>query len=95
LEFPDAPGPAFTGSWERDGALIFCCANQSSTDWLKGLSGDIMLEGVPLRTLPAEEIPKRYGRIPLAHVPIAHVHTHRPVLRVFPLDHQSENFILN
>jgi len=28
-------------------------------------------------------------------VPLAHVHTHRPVLRVFPLDHQSENFILN
>jgi len=35
------------------------------------------------------------GGIPLAHVPIAHVYTHCPVLRVFPLDHQSENFILN
>jgi len=37
----------------------------------------------------------KYGRVPLTHVPIVHVHTHRPVLRVFPLDHQSENFILN
>jgi len=34
-------------------------------------------------------------RVPLAHIPIAHIHSHRLVLRVFPLDHQSENFILN
>jgi len=33
------------------------------------------------------------GRVPLAHIPIAHIHSHRPVLRVFPLDYQSENFI--
>jgi len=25
------------------------------------------------------------GRVPLAHIPIAHIHSHRPVLRVFPL----------
>jgi len=36
-----------------------------------------------------------FGRVPLAHIPIAHIHSHRPVLRVFLLDHQSENFILN
>jgi len=35
------------------------------------------------------------GRVPLAHIPIAHIHSHGPVLRVFPLDHQLENFILN
>jgi len=35
------------------------------------------------------------GRVPLAHIPIAYIHSHRPVLRVFPLNHQSENFILN
>jgi len=31
-----------------------------------------------------------HGRVPLAHI-----HSHRSVLRVFPLDQQSENFILN
>jgi len=36
-----------------------------------------------------------FGRVPLAHIPIAHIHSHCPVLRVFLLDHQSENFILN
>jgi len=40
-------------------------------------------------------VEKKVGRVPLAHIPIAHIHSHRPVLRVFPLDHQSENFILN
>jgi len=35
------------------------------------------------------------GRVPLAHIPIAPIHSYRPVLRVFSLDHQSENFILN
>jgi len=42
----------------------------------------------PLYVLPE-------GRVPLAHIPIAHIHSHRPMLRVFPLDYQSENFILN
>jgi len=35
------------------------------------------------------------GRVPLAHIPIAHIHSNRPCLEIFPLDHQSENFILN
>jgi len=30
-----------------------------------------------------------------ARVPLAHIHSHRPELRVFLLNHQSENFILN
>jgi len=34
-------------------------------------------------------------RVPLAHISIAHIYSHRPVLRVFPLDHQLKNFILN
>jgi len=55
----DAPAPAFTGSWERDGAIIFCCANQSSAEWLKSLSGEKLGE-VPLRALPADELPKRH-----------------------------------
>jgi len=36
------------------------------------------------------DVDHRNGR-----VPIAHVYTHRPVLRVFSLDHQSDNFILS
>jgi len=42
-----------------------------------------------------KESKHKTGRVPLAHIPIAHIHSHRPVLRIFPLDHQSENFILN
>jgi len=61
LSLPDdAPAPAFTSTWEREGALIFCCANQTSTDWLQSLSGELKVEGVPLRVLPAGELPKRH-----------------------------------
>jgi len=56
----DAPAPTFTGSWERDGAFVFCCANEGLADWLKSLSGEIKIRGVPLRALPADELPKRY-----------------------------------
>jgi len=56
----DAPAPAFTGSWERDGALMFCCANQGSAEWLKSLSGEMKLGETPLRALPADELPRRH-----------------------------------
>jgi len=43
-------------------------------------------------------MPFRYyefsGSIPLAHIPIAHIHSNRPVPRIF-LDHQLENFMLS
>jgi len=42
-----------------------------------------------------KKIERKRGRVSLAHIPIAHIHSHRRVLRIFPLDHQSENFILN
>jgi len=59
LALPDnASALAFTGSWERDGALVFCCANQGSADWLKSLSGEMKIGGVPLRALPADELSK-------------------------------------
>jgi len=60
LMLPDAPAPTFTGSWERDSVLVFCCANQGSADWLKSLSGEIKIGGVSLRALPAE-LPKTSG----------------------------------
>ena len=52
--------PTFTGSWVRDGALVFACANEESADWLKSLSADLSLGNVPLRVLPADELPKRH-----------------------------------
>ena len=52
--------PTFTGSWTRDGALVFACANEESADWLKSLSADLSLGNVPLRVLPADELPKRH-----------------------------------
>jgi len=50
-----------------------------------------------LLTSHSQHLNSGKGRVPLAHIPIAHIHSHRPVLRVFPLEffHQSENFILN
>jgi len=56
----DAPAPTFTSTWEREGAMIFCCANQTSADWLQSLSAELKVEGVPLRVLPAGELPKRH-----------------------------------
>jgi len=55
----DAPAPTFTSTWEKEGALIFC-ANQTSADWLQSLSGELKVEGVPLRVLPADGLPKRH-----------------------------------
>ncbi|KYM93748.1 hypothetical protein ALC62_15651 [Cyphomyrmex costatus] len=56
LELPeDGLAPTFTGTWERDGTVIFNCANQQTVDWLKSLSTVIKLH-----VLPAGELPKRH-----------------------------------
>jgi len=39
---------------------VIGCANQESTDWLKSFSGVIRVKDVPLRVLPADELPNRY-----------------------------------
>ncbi|KYN05108.1 hypothetical protein ALC62_04003 [Cyphomyrmex costatus] len=61
LELPeDGLAPIFTGTWERDGAVIFNCANQQTVDWLKSLSTVIKIGGTALHVLPAGELPKRH-----------------------------------
>ncbi|XP_039310101.1 uncharacterized protein LOC105203618 [Solenopsis invicta] len=61
LQLPeDAVVPTFIGTWERDGAVIFNCANEASMDWLKSLSTEIKVEDTPLYVLPADELPKRH-----------------------------------
>ncbi|KYN07985.1 hypothetical protein ALC62_01035 [Cyphomyrmex costatus] len=61
LELPeDGLAPTFTGTWERDGAVIFNCANQQTVDWLKSLSTVIKIGGTALHVLPAGELPKRH-----------------------------------
>ncbi|XP_020298014.1 uncharacterized protein LOC109862388 [Pseudomyrmex gracilis] len=37
----DDNAPTFTGSWERDDALIIVCANEESAEWLKVHSPDL------------------------------------------------------
>lgn len=61
LELPeDTKVPTFSGSWERDGALVFICADEQSGNWLKSLSCDLKLGESSLRVLPLNELPKRY-----------------------------------
>jgi len=43
-----ATAPTFTGSWERDGALTFACANEATRDWLDQARSRITRSG----TLP-------------------------------------------
>ncbi|KYN05848.1 hypothetical protein ALC62_03215 [Cyphomyrmex costatus] len=59
LELPeDGLAPTFTGTWERDGAVIFNCANQQTVDWLKSLYTEIRIGSTTLHVLPAGELPK-------------------------------------
>ncbi|KYN04947.1 hypothetical protein ALC62_04172 [Cyphomyrmex costatus] len=61
LELPEnGLAPTFTGIWERDGAVIFNCANQQTVDWLKSLSTVIKIGSTALHVLPAGELPKRH-----------------------------------
>lgn len=61
LELPeDTKAPTFSGSWERDGALVFTCADEQSGNWLKRLSSDLKLGESSLRVLPLDELPKRH-----------------------------------
>lgn len=55
--------PTFTGSWERDGAMVIACADGWSGDWLKGLASELAVGDAPLRVLPIEELPKRHRLI--------------------------------
>jgi len=41
-------------------ASLFFVANQSSANWLKGLSDEMTLERVPLHALLADELSKRH-----------------------------------
>ncbi|KYM93660.1 hypothetical protein ALC62_15739 [Cyphomyrmex costatus] len=78
LELPeDGLAPTFTGTWERDGAVIFNCTNQKSVDWLKSLSTEIKIGSTVLRVLPAGELPK----------------CHRVVVHVEELDMAGEEAI--
>lgn len=59
LELPEGTkAPTFSGSWERDGALVFTCTDEQSGDWLKNL--DLKFEEGFLRVLPFDELPKRH-----------------------------------
>jgi len=55
--------PTFIGTWIRDGAIVFDCANQESADWLMSLYGVIRVEDAPLHVLPANELPKHHRMV--------------------------------
>ncbi|EFN70505.1 hypothetical protein EAG_05614 [Camponotus floridanus] len=56
----DTKAPTFSGSWERDGALVFTCVDEQSGDWLKNLSSDLKLGENSLCVLSVDELPKRH-----------------------------------
>lgn len=64
LELPaNTRAPTFAGSWERDGALVFSCADEPTGDWLKSLPPELAVGDKPLRVLPADELPKRHRAV--------------------------------
>jgi len=40
--------PTFTGSWERDGAMVLACADVQTGDWLKSLASELTIGDAPL-----------------------------------------------
>ena len=53
--------PIFQGTSDRDGAVIFNCADVEAFEWLKSLTTVLMIkEGLQLRALGVVELPKRH-----------------------------------
>jgi hypothetical protein len=52
--------PTFTGSWERDGALIFACANKATRDWLSQITAETKIGENTLHVMPVDELPERH-----------------------------------
>lgn len=52
--------PTFASTWEKDGALIICCANQQLVDWLKDLSAEIRVGNTPLHAAMLDELLRRH-----------------------------------
>jgi hypothetical protein len=52
--------PNFTGSWERDGALVFACANEETRDWLNQITVSLKIGENTLRVMPIDELPERH-----------------------------------
>jgi hypothetical protein len=53
--------PIFQGTSERDGAVIFNCADIETVEWLKSLTTALTIkEGLQLRAVGVDELPKRH-----------------------------------
>lgn len=65
--------PTFTGSWERDGAMVVSCADSFSEEWVKNLSSEIKIGESSLRAVSEAELPKRHRVV---------VHVEEPDIKV-------------
>jgi hypothetical protein len=53
--------PIFQGTSDRDGAVIFNCADVETVEWLKSLTTVLIIkEGLQLHALGVDELPKRH-----------------------------------
>jgi hypothetical protein len=53
--------PIFQGTSDRDGAVIFNCADVETVEWLKSLTTVLTItEGLQLHALGVDELPKRH-----------------------------------
>ncbi|XP_071572498.1 uncharacterized protein [Temnothorax nylanderi] len=52
--------PTFKGTSDRDGAVIFNCTDIETEGWLRSLTSAIDLNGVRLRALRLDELPRRH-----------------------------------
>lgn len=63
--------PSFTGSWERDGAMVFACQDEMSRDWLANAIALFKIGSTSLRVVPTEELPGRHRVVIHAEEPEA------------------------
>jgi hypothetical protein len=56
----DTKAPIFQGTSDRDGAVIFNCADVETVEWLKSLTTVLMIKEGVLRAVGVDELPKRH-----------------------------------
>ena len=77
--------PTFKGTADRDGAVIFNCTDAETEGWLRSLTSVLEINGVRLRAVQLDELPRR-------HRVVVHVEDPRmPVKEAIELlDRQNE-----
>lgn len=52
--------PTFRGTSDRDGAVVFNCTDRETEEWLRSLTSELKINGIELRALRVDELPRRH-----------------------------------